>query len=174
MTYVLEDRPDGQVDILLLRPSLIGTFPDREMAGKVLRLLEADQTRQEQVAPRQECPPPQPEGVALTVPPVRALVPVAAPRPMPVVVRPSPPKLNLTEAQLDRAFARIAEGEKLSAVAADLAVPFGQLRGVWARHCRMIQKHIADGGQQPCSLCQTPFVPSLTHPDTCARCSRDQ
>jgi hypothetical protein len=47
----------------------------------------------------------------------------------------------------------------------------GQLRGIWAAHKSWMQKHIQEGGKIACSLCTRPFMPSISHPDTCARCS---
>ena len=34
------------------------------------------------------------------------------------------------------------------------------------------RRAVAEGGQQPCSLCAHPFTPSISNPDTCARCSK--
>lgn len=81
------------------------------------------------------------------------------------------PKMALSEAQRDAAFMRLGGGEPIALVAQDFGVSQAQLRGAYGHHCKLIQRHLAEGGQQPCSLCQKPFTPSLSHPDTCARCS---
>ena len=192
MTFMLRDRPDGQVEIIIQRPILVGVFPERDMAERVCALLQADDP---------ELPEDHPSGFATAAADVeetvRAFVAeqedktrnVLFPQygesdipkanlPVPVPEAPRAPAMlkvltphALTEAQIDAAFSRIAGGEKLSDVARDIDLPMGQLRGMWANHKRQLQKHMADGGQQPCSLCEKPFTPSVSHPDTCARCS---
>lgn len=42
MTFVLRDRPDGQVEIIVERPVLVGIFPERDTAEKVRAFLQAD------------------------------------------------------------------------------------------------------------------------------------
>lgn len=80
---------------------------------------------------------------------------------------------KVTEEQLDRAFVRLTAGEKLVVVAADLGWPWTVLRGHWARQKQVLQKHLAEGGQVECAHCRKPFIPSISSPDKCARCSRD-
>jgi hypothetical protein len=92
-----------------------------------------------------------------------------APR-MPVLQQ---PRADLTPEQLEAAFERIGMGEKVSAVAVSMGVNFGGLRAQWANHCRYLQKHLAEGGQIACGMCTRPFTPSISHPDTCARCSHE-
>jgi len=89
----------------------------------------------------------------------------------PPILTPTAP--DLTDEQIATAFRRIAEGEKLVVVAPDFGLTMGQLRGMWANHKRQLQKHIAEGGQVPCALCTKLFTPSISHPDTCARCSHE-
>ena len=79
---------------------------------------------------------------------------------------------DLTPEQTQQAFARIQLGDKIHDVAKDFGLTMGQLRGKWANSKRQLQKHLAEGGQQPCSLCAHPFTPSISNPDTCARCSK--
>lgn len=79
---------------------------------------------------------------------------------------------DLTPEQTQQAFARIQLGDKIHDVAKDFGLTMGQLRGKWANSKRQQQKHLAEGGQQPCSLCAHPFTPSISNPDTCARCSK--
>ncbi|AWD21592.1 hypothetical protein [Fuscovulum blasticum] len=40
MTYMLRDRPDGQVEIVLSRPVLVGIFPERDVALRVCAFLQ--------------------------------------------------------------------------------------------------------------------------------------
>lgn len=179
-TFSLEHRPDGSTVILLSRPVVIGTFPDADMARRVLNLLLLDEAAPG-LAAAMETPVP----VAVPPPPAAPVPqPVAPARPvanLPAVVSPrptAPARLAsalalLTEDQKSAAFRRIADGEKLAAVAADIGVPMNQLRGSWAAHKSQMQRHYAEGGQIACKLCTKPFTPSLTHPDTCARCSHE-
>lgn len=51
MSYALRDRPDGQVELVFLRPTLIGTFPDRDLARRVCVLLENDEDLPEDILP---------------------------------------------------------------------------------------------------------------------------
>lgn len=191
MTYAIERRADGAVDIVRLRPTLVGTFPDMELARRVLRLLEADEAKRSEVlsevsaeaapvavptVPEGPVEPPVTPQVAGDVPAVarpstgtaRAIVP-DRPRAPARVVAPAP--VALKEEQLDDACARLSGGEKLAIVARDFGVNVNVLRGHWGHYRRMLQRHMAQGGSETCRLCATPFMPSISHPDTCARCS---
>jgi hypothetical protein len=180
-SFCIEHRPDGSAVILHLRPVVIGSFPDAEMARKVMRLLEAEELGPVEVADVVLAPavpaPVVPEAVA--PPPVPKAAPEVVNLPAVVVSRPtavarlSPAAAALTEEQKDSAFRRIAEGEKILTVAADFGLPWTVLRGMWAQHKSQMQRHLAEGGQIACTQCTRPFTPSLTHPDTCARCSHD-
>lgn len=197
MEYVLRDRPDGTVDIVQMVPHFVGTFASRSIAERVRGLLGAIDLHREIVSDIEEeiAPPIQPDasfGIvetsvtfykAATIPdtPPPAPVPMeAAPAPiqLPAVVdRPRMPAVieapKLSEAMKEAAFHRLHAGEKLASVAPDFGLTMGQLRGMWANHKRIIQAHIAEGGPQPCQLCKKPFTPSVSNPDTCARCSRE-
>lgn len=102
-----------------------------------------------------------------------ALLPAVVERPTPPAVLPATCPPELTEAQIEAAFARIASGEKIAPVAADLGITMYSLRGMWAAHRRHMQKHIADGGQEECALFAKPFTPSVSSPDKCARCAKE-
>lgn len=205
MTIALRDRPDGQVEIVLSRPEVIGVMAGRDMAERFVAFLQeeepelklaadyvpdaddADLVSEAQgpvvgdittVAPARANPMrPQPsssEERALRrkeSAPGQLPAVIETPKP-PAVIRPVVPA-HLTEAQLDQAFGRIAAGEKIAVVAADIGTTFGSLRGLWANHCRKMQRHIAEGRQIECRLCQKPFTPSISNPETCARCSHD-
>lgn len=99
-------------------------------------------------------------------------LPAVVERPKPPAVLPATVPAELTEAELEAALTRVAAGEKLGAVARDVGMPVYTLRSRWAAHCRRLQKHLAEGGQEECSLCHTPFTPSVTSPDKCARCAK--
>jgi hypothetical protein len=185
MTFMLRDRPDGMVEIVISKPVLVGIFPDRDIATRVRAFLEADgpevpelavsgfATAAADVAEAEAEALAQAEA-ALAEPPRferrRTTLPAVIERPKaPAILAPEPARL--TDAQKARAFDRIMTGEKIASVAADFGISFTALRGMWANHKRQLQAHLAEGGQQPCALCQKPFTPSISHPETCARCS---
>lgn len=197
MTYMLRDRPDGQVEIILTRPVLVGIFPKRDVARRVCSFLQdeaidwsseepagvadialvepddlpdADESRlRDLVEASRNTPAPPPTSPPRPVRNLPAVVP-EKPRQPPILTPKTP---DLTDGQIATAFRRIAGGEKLVVVAPDFGLTMGQLRGMWANHKRQLQKHIAEGGQVPCVLCTRPFTPSISHPDTCARCSHE-
>lgn len=182
MSYMLRDRPDGQVEIVLMKPTLIGVFPERDVAQRLFYLLQAEEP---------ELPVDEPASFGRASADVaeaeneevEEMVPrVSAPRrnlPVPVVEKPRAPMIRvevapqLSSEQIDTAFARITAGEKISSVAKDYGLTMYQLRGMWAHSKRGLQKHMASGGKETCKLCARPFTPSLTSPDTCSRCSHD-
>lgn len=201
MTYVLRDRPDGQVEIILSKPILVGIFPERDVAQRVCSFLqgaEPDWTMDEPEGAGTAEPltdhvddekrsadlgthlrelivtnRSKPRNLVSTHPtPVRNLPAVVPERPIqPPILTPVAP--HLTEEQKSSAFRRIVAGEKIAAIAPEFGLTMGQLRGIWAAHKSWMQKHIQEGGQIACSLCTRPFMPSISHPDTCARCSHE-
>lgn len=187
MTFMLRDRPDGQFEIIISKPVLIGIFPDRDIATRVCALLESDDTdlpelavsgfataaadvaEAEATAAAEAVLAEAPRPVSRPAPPVANLpVVIDKPRP-PAMLAPDPARLG--EDDKARAFDRIMSGEKIAVVARDFGVTMSSLRAMWASHKSHLQKHIAEGGQQPCALCARPFTPSVSHPDSCARCS---
>lgn len=194
MSYMMRDRPDGQFEIVLEKPILLGIFPERDTAEQFMVFLQstndddlveeeassftraAKDVKDAQAEPLDEIV----EAFASTndtpISPKtwRGTKVQALPK---VMDRPRPPafrveKTNLTSEQTDTAFSRISKGEKIADVAPDFGVTMGQLRGLWASHCRKLQKHLAEGGQIACLNCTKPFTPSISHPETCARCSK--
>lgn len=214
MTFMLRDRPDGQVEIIINRPVLVGIFPERDVAARVCAFLQEDAVEWPDTDPAnfgraaRDVAEVEFEDVDMTdggEAALRALLEssrdstvvsiqprsVAEKRPvkkvvkqagLPVVVPEVPrqaaqltvtPPAKLTPDEIDRAFSRIAEGEKIAEVAPSFGLTFFQLRGLWAAHKQKLQRHLAEGGTEACSHCSKPFTPSLTNLTTCARCSRD-
>lgn len=196
MTYQLRDRPDGQVEIIIHRPVLVGVFPERATAERVCLLLQAEEPELPEDAPAgfatassdvAEAQSTSIEALADELVETRITTRSPAMRrrtksQLPAVIeeKPRPPAFyarripeGLTEVQIDAAFGRIAAGEEIAVLARELVLSQAQLRGMWSQYRRHMQAHIAQGGPQPCSMCATPFVPSISQPDTCARCSRD-
>lgn len=183
MTYILRDRSDGMIEIVMSKPILIGIFPDSDAAERYRAFLAAEEP---------ELPEEEPSGFATAAADVadavantedlvrsamtpkatgRLNLPVVVEKPvMPVQIETMPSDLGDDDKM--RAFGRIQQGEKIAAVASDFGVTMGQLRGMWANHKRQMQKYLAEGGQEPCTLCKRDFTPSVSNPDTCARCSK--
>lgn len=193
MTIMLRDRPDGQVEVILNRPEVIGVMrnhdlaaqfvaflterdPELKLAGDAIPLPEGAESLEEIAAAAD---------AADGVPPKRAAKSPMFPKTskinlLPAVVAlPSPParrvqeRLQLTDEQREAAFGRLGGGEPISSVAPDFGLSPAQLRGAWGHHCKVLQRHLAEGGQVACKLCAKPFTPSISHPETCARCSHD-
>ncbi|MFB2531011.1 hypothetical protein ACEYYA_02475 [Paracoccus sp. p3-h83] len=187
MGYILRDRSDGQVEIVLSRPVLVGVFPDRDVADRVCAFLRAEEPALPDDEPAMfaraaadvaDAVAEDLDQLANEVAPAprrssrRTQLPALAPVKPQAPAQTPPAPHNLSEAQIDQAFARLQQGEKVHAVAADYGLPMGQLRGMWANHKRQLQRYMADAGQQPCRLCARPFTPSIMNPETCARCSQ--
>ena len=79
---------------------------------------------------------------------------------------------HLPEEVMAPAFERLERGERLQVVASELGVPWPSLRGAYAGYKGRRQREIARGGMSSCSLCSREFMPSVTSPDTCARCAK--
>lgn len=189
MTIMMRDRLDGQVEVVLMRPEVIGVMRDHDLAAQFIAFLterdpelklagdavplhsEAETLAEtlEEIAAVADAA----DGVA---PKARVVKKVQLPA---VVALPSPParrapeRLKLTGEQRDAAFQRLGGGELIASVAPDFGLSPAQLRGAWGHHCKVMQRHLAEGGQVACKLCTKPFTPSISHPETCARCSHE-
>lgn len=152
MTYRMIDRPDGQVEIVINRPVLIGVLADREIASRFIAFLALDEPGLVEDA----------EAEAMgSVTPAHITDAVIAVGPAKAVAKTC----------LDQAFARIEAGEKIAAVAADCGMTMSVLRGKWAHHNRG-RGGDAAADTVACTDCGRRFVPSAENPETCARCSR--
>lgn len=182
MTIMLRDRPDGQVEVVLNRPEVIGVMRDHDFAAQFVAFLTerdpelklagdvvpfTDDTIEELVAVINASDGTE---VARHLQAVSRQLPTVSAKPK-LPARPKPLPMSLTESQREAAFDRIQEGEPLAAVAACYDVAPAQLRGAFGAYRKSLQRHLAEGGQVPCRLCQTSFIPSISHPETCARCS---
>lgn len=190
MTYQLRQRPDGQIEIVVHRPTVIGVMSDHDMAQRFVAFLnaeapdlveEATPSLEPAAADVSDAAAAQDNAAALRDPGAAAKslgeakighVPAVLDRPSPPARLPATVPAGLSEAAIEAALKRVSTGEKLSDVARDVGIAFASLRGHWAAHCRHLQKHIAEGGQEQCTLCHKPFTPSVTNPDKCARCAQ--
>ena len=144
MEYRIRKNVEGTFEVIQFEPVVVGTFQNRGMAEKVVVLLHKDIT--EASAP-ESCSP---EPPATLTPVVQALSPNVEPlkfksptkrRPNPTL--PKPPTLGdvaamqsdteWTEVDLNAAFARLASGEKLRAVADSFGKDWLKLRSKWAK-----------------------------------------
>lgn len=201
MTFMLRDRPDGQIEIVVNKPVVVGVFAEREMAEKVCLFLQEDESfGQVDDQPANFAAASADVAAAEAEAAAEARVAAAPALPIRLQAQPTPPcqerrkstqllvvddrptaprmlvvaaPKHLTEDQANAAFGRLAAGEKLATVAPDFGITLNQLRGIWAGHKRLLQKHLAEGGQVSCIMCAKPFTPSISSPDKCARCSHD-
>lgn len=188
MSYYLRDRSDGQVEIVLLRTVQVGLFPDWSAAEEARAYLKDDEPELPENRPinyREAkadvaeaadldlCEPAANEEERVRISHIRlnsvASVP-AKPRAAPQLPALQPQKLS--EERLQAAFVRVQQGDDMRSIARDCGISLFQLSSLWDRHKRVMQKFMASAGQQPCAHCQRPFTPSISHPDTCARCSK--
>lgn len=87
---------------------------------------------------------------------------------------PAQPAGFLTPEQRAEAFERLGSGARIAEVAPAFGVRLAVLRGMWAAHVKKTMAEVeARPGMVDCVLCGREFRPSASHPDTCARCSRD-
>jgi len=191
--FELRGRPDGMIEIVVSTPTLVGIFPDREIAARVCAFLQAEDHEVPELAasnletasldalPGEAAAVSLADAVVKTEPAaLRGIANARANLPAVVTSQPSAPAriehgipARLTDDQMNAAFRRIVDGEKIASIAPDFGLSMPQLRGLWANHRRKMQEYIASDGQKACVLCQRPFTPSLTHPDTCARCNHE-
>jgi hypothetical protein len=180
MEYSLKDNETGGVDLIRVEPEVVGTFHDRDVALKVLNLLLFPQ----KVGPEVLTPAPEKAPATQAFAAVRGgsevskkqpaaekvgsastpQLPVSAPRPVAVAE---------IKFDLDAAFARIRDGEKIADVAADVGTTMGSLRAKWANHQRYLKATVNRDNRTKCALCDKEFTPSAASPDKCARCARD-
>jgi len=193
MTFMLRDRPDGQVEIIFQRPVLVGIFTVRDTAARVCAFLQAEEEGDEDVHLQSarfnvdaDVAEVQSADLEASIPREKNQIDKAQPQKLtaakgsrlPAVVEaPVAPAMyrgsdvKLPPALIEAALHRLSAGEKIADVAPDFKLSPGQLKGFWANSKRKTQAHIAKSGQIPCSMCKRSFTPSETHPETCARCS---
>lgn len=177
---MLRDRADGQIEIVIARPTVVGVMGDRDLAERFVAFLMQDEDVADEpsrrdliraVAETGDDLADAPQAAPAPRTPRPALLPALADRPRAPAMRAAWPLKLLSQEQTDAAFARIGAGEKLSAVAADIGTTMGSLHGLWARECRRRQQQLAEAGPQTCE-CGRDFMPSVTSPEKCARCAR--
>lgn len=184
MTYVLRDRPDGQIEIAVLRPVVVGVFPDADYAYKFVAFLKVEEPELvDDTSPEFDLPDDPDDDLTVLIEvsePIKKRVEAAisAAFPVPAALKPKAPALiprapSLSQEDRALAFSRIGDGEKIGTVAVDFGVTMFEMRGMWAQYRYKLQKELAEGGQQNCVLCTKKFTPSMSHPDRCARCSHD-
>ncbi len=188
MSYYLRDRPDGQVEVLFLRPIMVGicdSWAEADQARVFLKdeypdlpdlppinfweakkdVAEAEVLDLSELVP-DSADPVRVALLRLTPPTVASVRPVPSPQ-LPAIRPPS-----LSQDDMHRAFARIQQGEEMRVVAGDLRISMFQLSSAWDSHRREMQVFMASAGRQPCLHCGRPFTPSISSPETCARCSK--
>lgn len=177
MEFRLDERADGSVVIVRIAPVVIGTFADRAIAEKVLSFLVEDaldeaaeelETVTGDSAPKLPAPT-EPVQAPSKVP--------AAPR-VPAILVKDESSEDADEGsddvwcdrELEQAFERISNGEKLTKVARDFKKSWTVLRGKWAQHRKARTREEDNHERVQCSLCDRSFVPTPGNMELCARC----
>lgn len=192
MELKIREAKSGQFELVQSVPTVIGSFPDREMARKVMLFLVEEALDQAQDRVQEEKPA---TSILPPKPPAPKPAPKAKPEPKP---KPSAPlhhdSTEWTEPELKEAFAALSAGEKLTMVAARFGKSWTVLRAKWAVHRKNTSPQaatttlpavvddmhpltkatqaIAELSEQPeCKLCGKPFTQTPEQLDLCARCS---
>ena len=189
MSYYLRDRSDGQVEIVLHRTVQVGLYPNWSAAEESRTFLKDDQPELSDDSPAcfARVNGNAEEAASFDPPDLLSEEPASVRKParrrnrsLPAVVsRPRAPiqtvvatPPQLTGDLLQQALGRIQMGDSLRDIARDFGVSMFVLSAAWDRHKREMQVFMASAGQQPCAHCQRLFTPSISSPDTCARCSK--
>ena len=189
MSYYLRDRSDGQVEIVLHRTVQVGLYPNWSAAEDARTFLKDDQPELPDDSPACFARINSDAGEAASFDPSGLLsedpAPVRKParrrnRNRPAVVSKPRAPIQTTIAapprlagdRLQQALSRVQMGDSLRDIAQDFGVSMFVLSSAWERHKREMQVFMASAGQQPCAHCQRLFTPSISNPDTCARCSK--
>lgn len=188
MSYILRDRSDGPVEVLFFRPILVGLCDSWTEAEQLRVFLKDEHPELPDLPPVNfwEARKEEAEASALdlsdlatpAVAPVRKSaarcvrnLPAPVSQPKAAVRKAAPAPVELTDDQLRHALGRIQQGDSLREVAQDSGVSMFELSTAWDRHRREMQTFMASAGQQPCKHCGRRFTPSISHPETCARCN---
>lgn len=181
MTYQINARDDGQYDLVVMRPTIVGTLASKRMAERFASWLETmDEEELEQLSAFQaDEPMPAPDAPALVAetddsPAEQAGLPVLEtqqPDPRPSAPADAAPDRIPSTEVLHAAFARIASGENLTTVADDIGMSMFKLRSRYARHRRDTPAQSDD--KVDCVTCGRPHKPSAAGDGLCARCARD-
>ncbi|MDO5648727.1 hypothetical protein [Paracoccus sp. (in: a-proteobacteria)] len=174
-------RPDGGVEVRQITETVIATFTDPAHAALFCAALTADY---------------QPDARFFDHAggrPDTAHAPIPAPAPDAAQNKPDTPPnrqarrdemeddrprqppettVQASDDELQWAFARIESGDKIQDIAAEKGWNWRSLRASWSRECQRRQKDVAASGTVNCTLCDREFTPSLSNPDTCARCAK--
>lgn len=174
MTYQINELATGQFEVVRYEPVVVGVLSDRGVAElfadflDTLHSIDRDALSEfVTVGPTEEVRP-----AADVAEPAPAEVPAPEAEPETPIETPSKP----SEAPLEEALRRLAEGEKLGVVADDLRLPMTMLRGTWAKWCR---DNRAPGGgatqreEVNCRLCDRSIKVAIGSDPLCARCARE-
>ena len=184
MTYMLRDRADGQIEIVHLRPTVVGVIIDRHMAEAFVRFLgrrdgeDGDTITLEPGSPTasaalaEALEKAEVMDVAAARVKANANVIISPLRPAPAETQGAKP---VSVADRDAAFACLRAGEKLTDVAERYGMTMGRLRGLWAQS-RKTDRPAAEPAwpeySEDCRLCGKTFVACDVSDGLCARCSR--
>ena len=174
VTYMLRNRPDGQVELLQFDPRVVAVFPHLADAERVRLLLEnsgTEGTTETEEAAETPSAASASETEAFD-PYHRAGNALVSPVAVTAVSDATPPSdASPAEPDWEGAMTRLASGEPLRLVADEMGLPWTALRGRWAQSKQRAPRR--DDTLTNCVICDREFRPSASSPDKCARCSRD-
>lgn len=165
--YVMRNTGDA-IEVVQLRPVVIGRFETEEYAMVFLSSLNGSSAPTVQARPAKPAPK-----VAETAP--------AKPQ------APKPPKTEASEAEvandtpwtddeLDEALLRLLNGEKIRDVARDFGKSWTALRSKWASsksELMAVKSPDTPDSTAECKMCGRTFKQNRDNLDLCARCNND-
>lgn len=205
MNYIIQET-EGQFEIAQMMPVVIGRFTDQAVAVRVLEMLVSDATAAQLADLELTTPevnaetPPKSDAPALPkpTPPKPVAAKPAPPKPMPEKAKPVTAKpVAWEQSELEVAFVRLEQGEKLRDVADDIGKSWTGLRGKWANrkrnevkpaHAEQVKNlpavaastvttaiaAIQELNDQPnCNICGRLFTLTPENIDQCPRCTDD-
>lgn len=158
MNLSIHAKEDGTFDVLQAQPVWLATFADREKAEAFMALMVDD--AMEEIGSTEAAEHPEP-----------AAEPSDAQDPVAVKTEPAAAgSKDWTDDELEQAFERLARGDKMLLVADHFGKSFTKLRGKWAAHQKAQRAAEDNHEKEECRLCGTPFLPTPSRLDVCARC----
>lgn len=183
MSYQVNDLGDGTFQLVETRITAIGVIFNKRHAERFanwLELQEEHEAQQLEACISTEVMP-KPDALMVADPIIGeanlADLAVAGAAPVADV---QPPRMRVplspSETQLEKAFRRIREGEKLGTVADDMGLDFHRLRSRWAQQSKRAKAAAGAGtatSDSTCNTCGRGYKASHDDEGLCARCSRD-
>lgn len=148
MELKIRKTATGLFEIIKVQPMVVGSFPEKSMAEKVMRFLVEDILE---------------NGFE---------EPAALPSPAPLPEQDQTPfDQGWTDEYLKVAFERLEKGESCKEIAEDFGLSWTILRAKWAARKRLEVEAMPADIKEECHLCGRSFKPTPSRMDICARCA---